>query len=185
MSARSAYPRSTRSWLSWDTSAPVTPSTRVRQSGTLPYSSTTGEPLPVLYSACPWRITRPAGGSQVSVPPPCPVTVYGSAYPRVAVTGVVADRSCRVTAAVAGAGAPRPVPDEAAGENTPARHASTAPAASATTMPRVAQPPHDRGAASYAARLPRSSPRGPYPRHGNPSRSRAAACVWSCHRSAA
>ena len=60
--------------MSWDTSAPVTPSTRSRQSGTLPYSSTTGDPLPVLYSACPWRITRPADGSQVSVPPPCPVT---------------------------------------------------------------------------------------------------------------
>ena len=100
----------TRSWLSWDTSAPVTPSPRARQSGTLPYSSTTGDPLPVWYSACPWPITRPGDGSQVSVPPPCPVTGYEPAYPSVAVTGVVADRSCRVTGAVAGGGAPLPGP---------------------------------------------------------------------------
>ena len=132
----------TRSWLSWDTSAPVIPSSRVRQSGTLPYSSTTGRSVPVLYSTCPWRITRPADGSQVSVPPPCPVTVYDPAYPSVAVTGVVADRSCRVTAAVAGAAAPCcPDPDEAAGENTPARHAAPPaadpPATTTTTMPSV------------------------------------------------
>src|SRR4029077_7551080 len=170
MSVRSAHPSSTRSWLSWDTSAPVTPSTRFRQSGTLPYSSTTGDPLPVLYSACPWRITRPAAGSQVSVPPPCPVTGYESAYPRVAVTGVVADRSCRVTAAVVGAGAPRPVPDEAAGENAPPPHASTAPAATAITMPRVAQPPHDRwrrlvccAATSFLSPWAVSPPRGSVP----------------------
>src|SRR5580693_6916832 len=121
MTARPASPRSTRSWLSWDTSWPVIPSPSARQSGTLPYSSTTGEPLPVWYSTCPWRITCPGGGSQVSVPLPRPVTVQDPAYPSVAVTGVVADRSCRVTAAVAGAGAPWPPdPDEAAGGNTPA-----------------------------------------------------------------
>ena len=55
----------------------VLPVARVisRQSGTLPSSRTTGLPLPVRYSACPWRITCPADGSQVSVPVPCPVTV--------------------------------------------------------------------------------------------------------------
>ena len=37
-------------------------------------SMLTGEPLPVLYSTCPCTITCPGDGSQVSVPPPCPVT---------------------------------------------------------------------------------------------------------------
>ena len=82
MSALSASPRATRSWFSWDTSCPVTPSPRVRQSGTLPYSSTTGEPLPVWYSACPCRITCPADGSQVSVPPPCPRYRVGPGVPQ-------------------------------------------------------------------------------------------------------
>jgi hypothetical protein len=64
---------------------------------------------------------------------------------------VVAARSCRVTGRVAGAGAPCcPDPDEAAGENTPARHADTAPAATTTTMPRATQP-----------RRRRRPPRGP------------------------
>src|SRR5215469_13351549 len=120
------------------------PSSRLRHAGTLPYSSTTGEPLPVLYSTCPWRITCPAGGSQVSVPPPCPVTVKDPAYPSVAVTGVVAVRSCRVTACVAGAGALCPAPDEAAAKNTPARHVATAAPAATTTMPSAAQPPRRR-----------------------------------------
>src|SRR5580692_4963427 len=96
-----------------------------RQSGTLPYSSTTGDPLSTRYSACPWRIIRPGDGSQVSVPPPWPVTVYEPAYPSVAVTGVTAERSCRITGLVAGGAACCPVPDVAAGEDAPARHAAT------------------------------------------------------------
>src|SRR5260221_3721981 len=100
-----------------------------RQSGTPPYSSTTGDPLSTRYSACPWRITRPGDGSQVSVPPPCPVTGYESAYPSVAVTGVTADRSCRVAGVVAGGAPCCPVRDVAAREDSPARHAGTAPAA--------------------------------------------------------
>src|SRR6266700_3321281 len=48
--------------------------------------------------------------------------------------------SCRVTAAVAGGGDPcGPAPDEAAGENTPARHAHAAPAATTATMPTATQ----------------------------------------------
>src|SRR5712691_71107 len=137
MSALSASPSATRSWFSWVTSAPVTPPSRVRQAGTRPYSSTTGLVRSVVYSTCPWVITCPADGSQVSVPLPCPRTVNDRAYPSVAASGVVADRSCLVTTAVADVGATRPVPAEADGENTPARHADTAPAAS-TTMPRAA-----------------------------------------------
>jgi hypothetical protein len=52
-SALSASPRVTRSWFSWETSSPVTPSSRLRHAGTLPYSSITGDPLSVLYSVCP------------------------------------------------------------------------------------------------------------------------------------
>ena len=51
------------------------PSASARHAGTAPYSSTTGLPLSTLYSTWPWPITCPADGSQVSVPPPCPVTV--------------------------------------------------------------------------------------------------------------
>src|SRR5215472_4665444 len=154
MTAGPASPRCTRSWLSWVTSAPVTPSPRARQSGILPYSSTTGLPLSVWYSTCPWRITRPAGGSQVSVPPPCPVTVYDPAYPSVAATGVAADRSSCTTASVAGAAPSPPGPGDAAAENTPARHPATTPAASTTTSP-AATPPatRRRGPACCAATL--------------------------------
>jgi hypothetical protein len=57
-------------------------------------------------------------------------------------TGVVAEISWRVTGCVAGAAAPCcPDPDEEAGENTPARHAHTAPAASAITTPRATHRP--------------------------------------------
>src|SRR3984885_13468550 len=161
----SASPRATRSWLSWITSAPVIPSSRVRQSGTLPYSSTTGDPLPVLYTACPWLITCPADGSQVSVPPPRPVTGKDPAYPSVAFTGVVAVIFSRATAAVAGAGAPCcPAPGEAAGENTPACHPATAPATTTTTTPRPTQRPRLRGPPASAdtrpsARCPAARPR--------------------------
>ena len=92
------------------------------------------------------------------------------AYWELAVTDVVADKSCRVTTTVAGAGAPRPVPDEVAGENAPARHASTAPAV-ARTMPRVTRPPQERrgrclvyGAASpFGSRSAVSRPRESVP----------------------
>src|SRR6185437_10333282 len=116
------------------------------------------------------RITCPAWGSRVSVPPPCPVTVYEPAYPSVAVTGVVADRSSRTTARVAGGGSPcRPDPDEPAGENTPVRHVSTAPAATSTT-PAATQPPRRRprdpaasAAAAASACRPGSRPRQSVP----------------------
>src|SRR5689334_10756350 len=132
MPARSASPSATRSWFSWDTSWPVTPAARERQSGTLPYRRTTGISSPVRYKGCPCLMTWPADGSQVSVPPPCPRTGYDPAYPSVAVTGVVAARSCRVTAAVAGGGACDPAPGEAAGEHAVATRATT---------PRAAQRP--------------------------------------------
>src|SRR5690349_9305948 len=74
-------------------------------------------------------MTWPADGSQVSVPPPCPRTWYDPAYPSVAVTGVVAARSCRVTAAVVGGGACDPPPGEAAGEHAVATRATTPKAA--------------------------------------------------------
>jgi hypothetical protein len=50
------------------------PSLSARQSGALPYSSTTGKPLSYWYSTCPCLITCPADGSQVSVPLIFPVT---------------------------------------------------------------------------------------------------------------
>src|SRR5260370_13660775 len=100
MSALLAYPRRTRLWLSWDTSAPVIPADIARQSGTLPYSSTTGEPLPVLYSGCPCRITRPADGSHVSVPPPRPLPGHDPAYPTIASPGALAAIACHPSAAV-------------------------------------------------------------------------------------
>src|SRR6185437_16358186 len=144
MPARSASPRATRSWFSWETSWPVTPSSSARQSGTLPYRRTTGVPSPVRYKGCPCLMTWPADGSQVSVPPPCPRTGYDPAYPSVAVTGVVAARSCLVTAAVAGGGpACAPAPAAAAGENAPACHAPAAPAAITATTPRASQRPCD------------------------------------------
>src|SRR6516165_7381861 len=52
---------------------------------------------------------------------------------------MVADRSSRTTGCVACAGAACPVPGEAVGENTPARHADIAPAAATTTRPRATQ----------------------------------------------
>src|SRR5260370_5134333 len=104
------------------------PSAGARQSGTPPYSSPPGDPFSTRYSACPWRITRPGDGSHVSVPPPCPVTGYEPPYPSVAVTGVTADRSCRVTGLVAGGAPCSPVPDIAAGENAPAPPAAPPPA---------------------------------------------------------
>src|SRR6185437_4030256 len=119
----------------------MVPSASARQSGTPPYSSTTGEPSPVLYSAWPWRILRPAGGSQVRVPPLRPITGNDPAYPSVAACGVVADSSCWVTSAVPGAGSPGSGPDEAAGVNTPAHQAASIPPATTTTMARAAQPP--------------------------------------------
>ena len=124
-----------------DTSCPVTPSSRLRESGTLPYSSTTGKPLPVFTA--PARPDHcPGDASQVSVPSPArsPGT---NRVPQRRGHGVSADRSCRVTAAVAGAGArSRPDPDEAGGGETPVRHADTTPASSTTTRPR---PPSRHG----------------------------------------
>src|SRR5215470_14074835 len=97
-----------------------------------------GQLLPLLYSTCPWRITFPADGS---VPPLWLRTVYDPAYPSVPATGVVADRSCRVTAAVAGAGGRCcPAADMTAAENAPARHADTAPATTTTAMLRATRP---------------------------------------------
>src|SRR5262249_59184905 len=99
----------------WGGPAPARapPPPRARQSGTLPYSSTTGLVRSAVYSTWPSRITCPAGGSQVSVPPPCPVTWYDPAYPSVALTGVCADRSSRTTAPVAGAAPAPPAPADA------------------------------------------------------------------------
>ena len=91
--------------MSWVTSAPVSPSSRVRQAGTDPYNSTTGTPLSTWYSTWLSRMTCPADGSQVSVPSAGPRTVYETAYPKVASTGTCDDRSSRTTACVAG-GAP-------------------------------------------------------------------------------
>src|SRR5262249_9616316 len=71
--ARVAQPSATRARLSCRTSAPCIPSARARQAGTRPYSKNTGVPLPTRYSTWPWRITCPAAGSQVIVPP-WPVT---------------------------------------------------------------------------------------------------------------
>jgi hypothetical protein len=48
-----ASPSATKSWLSWDTSVPVAPESSARHAGTLPYSSTVGEPLSVLNNTWP------------------------------------------------------------------------------------------------------------------------------------
>src|ERR1700678_174725 len=90
-------------------------------------------PLSTRYRACPDLITCPGDGSDVSVPPPCPLIVYDPAYPKVAFTGVVEERSCLVTALVAGGGAPDPAPDEPRDRNAPAAQAMPAPAASTTS----------------------------------------------------
>jgi hypothetical protein len=72
----------------------------------------------------------------------------------VAATGVVADRSCRVTSFVAVAGIPcRPDPDEAAGENAPASHDGTTPAAAITMIPKATQPPRRRACLTCEVRL--------------------------------
>jgi len=61
-----------------------------------------------LYSACPLPDHLPGRGSQLSVPPPCPVTVQDPAYPSVAVAGVVADRSSASPAVSPARAPPRP-----------------------------------------------------------------------------
>ena len=49
--------------MSWVTSAPVSPSSRVRQAGFDPYNSTTGTPLSTWYSTCPLSLASSEGGS--------------------------------------------------------------------------------------------------------------------------
>ena len=95
----------------------------------------------------PDRSPAPADGSQVSVPPPGPRTVYESAYPKVAVTGTCDDRSSRTTGCVAGGGAPGPVPDESRDRNAPAAHAIPAPAPSTTSTSTTATARRRRRAA--------------------------------------
>ena len=54
-----------------------------------------------------------------------------------------------------GGGTPcRPAPDEAAGDNAPARHAATAPAAATTTMPRTTRPLRPRETLSLTVSPP-------------------------------
>src|SRR5215475_1991470 len=139
MAARPAQPSFTRSWLSWDTSAPVSPSARFRHAGTVPYSSTTGLPLSTRYSTCPCLITRPVGGSQVSVPPPSPDTGYEPAYPSVAATGVVAAMSSRTTGPVAAAVAAGPLVDAPGADHSSARHATAPPASTTASRPAATQ----------------------------------------------
>src|SRR2546427_8517406 len=115
-----AYPRATRSWLSWATSAPRMPSVSSRQAGTLPYSRYVGTPLFVRYRTWPCRIIRPADGSQVNVPGPDPggpgdeepgtVTVQDPAHPSAALTAACADRVSRLTRAVDAPYRPAPLP---------------------------------------------------------------------------
>ena len=71
---------------------------------------------------------------------------------------------------VVAAGAPcPPAPDEAAGDNTPARHADTAPAATTTTMPSATQRPRPREPLASAAA--RTSPAARPPGRAEPSHS--------------
>src|SRR5438876_621013 len=99
-----AYPRATRSWLSWATSAPRMPSVSSRQAGTLPYSRYVGTPLFVRYRTWPCRTIRPAEAGTFAGGRPGPGT-HGISF--TAIPLLVVQRGGSITLSRCLAGPPR------------------------------------------------------------------------------